>query len=233
MNAAMNTAVDTGNRGAGTRHRPFDWGRQFRGLHGRHPSLWPLLPRSLCALTALVAVLLAGWRLIWLPQWEDLTAASSQEQQLREEFARNAGRARDLERLRRHRAQVQAEVDLLQRWLPGRAEMDALLSEINQAGLARGLQFELFKPGQEQVFDYYAELPIDIKLSGSFHALAGFASDFANLSRIVKLDRIALTQSRDGPLAFEGVARAFRYLDSDELAARAAQAAHDKKGKSR
>ncbi len=233
MNAAMNTAVDTGNRGAGTRHRPFDWSRQFRGLHGRHPSLWPLLPRSLCALTALVAVLLAGWRLIWLPQWEDLTAASSQEQQLREEFARNAGRARDLERLRRHRAQVQAEVDLLQRWLPGRAEMDALLSEINQAGLARGLQFELFKPGQEQVFDYYAELPIDIKLSGSFHALAGFASDFANLSRIVKLDRIALTQSRDGPLAFEGVARAFRYLDSDELAARAAQAAHDKKGKSR
>ncbi len=233
MNAAMNTAVDTGNRGAGTRHRPFDWGRQFRGLHGRHPSLWPLLPRSLCALTALVAVLLAGWRLIWLPQWEDLTAASSQEQQLREEFARNAGRARDLERLRRHRAQVQAEVDLLQRWLPGRAEMDALLSEINQAGLARGLQFELFKPGQEQVFDYYAELPIDIKLSGSFHALAGFAGDFANLSRIVKLDRIALTQSRDGPLAFEGVARAFRYLDSDELAARAAQAAHDKKGKSR
>lgn len=233
MNAAMNTAVDTGNRGAGTRHRPFDWSRQFRGLHGRHPSLWPLLPRSLCALTALVAVLLAGWRLIWLPQWEDLTAASSQEQQLREEFARNAGRARDLERLRRHRAQVQAEVHLLQRWLPGRAEMDALLSEINQAGLARGLQFELFKPGQEQVFDYYAELPIDIKLSGSFHALAGFASDFANLSRIVKLDRIALTQSRDGPLAFEGVARAFRYLDSDELAARAAQAAHDKKGKSR
>ncbi len=233
MNTAMNIAEDTGGRGAGARHRAFDWGMQFRGLHDRHPSLWPLLPRSLCALAVLVAVLLAGWRLIWLPQWEDLTAAGAQEQQLRDEFARNAGRARDLERLRRRREQVQAEVDMLQRWLPGRAEMDALLSEINQAGLARGLQFELFKPGKEQVFDYYAELPIDIKLSGSFHALAGFASDVANLSRIVKLDRIALTQSRDGPLAFEGVARAFRYLDSDELAARTAQAAHDKKGKSR
>ncbi len=233
MNTVANTIVPTGGRDAGARHRASDWAAQFRGLHGRHPSLWPLLPRSLCALAVLAAVLLAGWRLLWLSQWEDLKAASTQEQQLRDEFARNAGRARDLERLRRHREQVQAEVDMLQRWLPGRAEMDALLSEINQAGLARGLQFELFKPGKEQVFDYYAELPIDIKLSGSFHALAGFASDIANLSRIVRLDRIALTQGRDGPLAFEGVARAFRYLDSDELAARAEQAIHDKKGKSR
>ena len=233
VNTAANNGMNTGGRDAGARHRLIDWGAQFRGLHGRHPSLWPLLPRSLCALAILAAVLLAGWRLLWLSQWEELTAASAQEQHLRDDFARNAGRARDLERLRRHRDRVQAEVDMLQRWLPGRAEMDALLSEINQAGLARGLQFELFKPGKEQVFDHYAELPIDIKLSGSFHALAGFASDVANLSRIVKLDRIALTQGRDGPLAFEGVARAFRYLDSDELAARAEQAAHDKKGKSR
>ncbi len=233
MSASVNVAVDTGGRGSGARHRSTDWLGQFRCLQGRHPSLWPLLPRSLCALAVLAAVLLAGWRLLWLSQWEALSAASAQEQQLRGEFARNAGRARDLERLRRHREQVQAEVDMLQRWLPGRAEMDALLSEINQAGLARGLQFELFKPGKEQVLDYYAELPIDIKLSGSFHALAGFASDVANLSRIVKLDRIALTQSRDGPLVFEGVARAFRYLDSDELAARSAQVAHDKKDKTR
>ncbi len=233
MSTVVDTVLNAGGRGAGASHRASDWATQFRGLHGRHPSLWPLLPRSLCALAVLAAVLLAGWRLLWLSQWDDLAAASAQEQQLRDEFARNAGRARDLERLRRHREQVQAEVDMLQRWLPGRAEMDALLSEINQAGIARGLQFELFKPGKEQVFDYYAELPIDIKLSGGFHALAGFASDVANLSRIVKLDRIALTQSRDGPLAFEGVARAFRYLDSDELAARAGQSVHDKQGKSR
>ncbi len=227
----MNTVVANH---AGSEHNYWqDWRAQFSGLQGRHPSLWPVLPRSLCALLTLLAVLLAGWRLVWLPQWDELDAASQQEQQLRDEFARNAGRARDLERLRRRRSEVQAQVEKLQRQLPGRAEMDALLSEINQAGLARGLQFELFKPGKEQLVDFYAELPIDIKLTGGFHALAGFASDLANLSRIVTLDRITLSQGRDGPLVFEGVARTFRYLDNEELAARARQAADEKKRPSR
>ena len=219
--------------GLDVRRAAMDWRAQFRGLRGRHPSSWPWLPRSLCALAALAAVLVAGWRLLWLPQWHELEAAGNQEQPLREVFARNAGRARDLDRLRRHRTEVQAQVEMLERQLPGRAEMDALLSEINQAGLARGLQFELFKPGKEQVADFYAERPIDIKLSGGFHALSGFASDVANLSRIVTLDRIALSQGRDGPLVFEGVARTFRYLDGDELAARARQAAEVKPRKSR
>lgn len=217
-------------RHAASEHkRSLGWRAQFSGLQGRHPSLWPVLPRLSGALLTVIAVLLAGWRLVWLPQWDELDTATRQEQQLRVEFARNAGRARDLNRLRRRLLEVQAQVELLERQLPGRAEMDALLSEINQAGLARGLQFELFKPGKEQLADYYAEQPIDIKLSGSFHALAGFASDVANLSRIVILDRIALSQGRDGTLAFEGVARTFRYLDHDELAARARQAVNDKK----
>ncbi len=217
-------------RHAASEHkRSPDWRAQFSGLQGRHPSLWPVLPRLSCALLTVIAVLLAGWRLVWLPQWDELDAATRHEQQLRAEFARNAGRARDLNRLRRRLLEVQAQVELLERQLPGRAEMDALLSEINQAGLARGLQFELFKPGKEQLADYYPEQPIDIKLSGSFHALAGFASDVANLSRIVILDRIVLSQGRDGTLAFEGVARTFRYLDHDELAARARQAVDDKK----
>lgn len=197
------------------------WRSQWRGLQGRHPSLWPVLPRILCALMLLNVVLLAGWQWWWLPQWEELAAGEQQEQQLREEFARHAGRARDLERLRRRRADAQAQVEALERQLPGKAEMDALLAEINLAGVARGLQFELFKPGKEQIFDYYAELPIDIKLAGNFHALAGFAGDVASLSRIVTLDRLALTPARDGPLAFEGVARAYRYLDQNELAAKA------------
>ena len=204
------------------------WRAQFRGLQGRHPSSWPVLPRLLCASAVMAGVLLAGWWLLWLPQHEELAAAVQQEQRLREEFVRNAGRARDLDRLRRRRAEVQAQVELLERQLPGRAEMDALLSEINQAGLERGLQFELFKPGKAQLFDHYAELPIDIKLSGSFHALAGFASDVANLSRIVILDRIAVVAGRDSVLSFEGVARTFRYLDAAELATRARSAADDK-----
>ncbi|MEO0317783.1 MAG: hypothetical protein RL404_1460 [Pseudomonadota bacterium] len=227
MNAAI---IDTG---PAMHKMVFDWRAQFRSLHGRHPSLWPVLPRALCALATLSAVLLAGWRLLWLPQWDELVAAGMQEQTLRQTFARNAGRARDLDRLRRRRSDVQAQVETMERQLPGRADMDALLSEVNQAGLGRGLQFELFKPGKAQVFDYYAELPIDIRLSGSFHALAGFASDVANLSRIVTLEGIALMQGRDGTLAFEGMARTFRYLDRDELATRTSPAsgAQQRKGR--
>lgn len=228
MSAAI---IDTGPAGKG--RIAFYWRAQFRGLHERHPSLWPVLPRSLCALLILSAVLLAGWRLLWLPQSDELLAAGRQEQALRETFARNAGRARDLDRLRHRRAAVQAQVDTMERQLPGRADMDALLSEVNQAGVGRGLQFELFKPGKAQVFDYYAELPIDIRLTGSFHSLAGFASDVANLSRIVTLDQIALTQGRDGTLAFEGIARTFRYLDRDELATRSSPVAETRQRKGR
>jgi type IV pilus assembly protein PilO len=234
MNAAIGTTVPANApSGVAIRGQSIEWRAQFRGLQGRPPYLWPFLPRLLCALVVMAMVLLAGWRLLWLPQSETLAAAAQQEQRLREEFARNAGRARDLDRLRRHRAVVQAQVELLERQLPGRAEMDALLAEINQAGLERGLQFELFKPGKEQLFEYYAELPIDIKLTGSFHALAGFASDVANLSRIVILDRIAISAGRETPLSFEGVARTFRYIDGEELAARARTLADEKKRNAR
>lgn len=230
MNAVIGTMTSANApSGAAIHSQSVEWRAQFRGLRGRHPSLWPLLPRLLCALLVMAIVLLAGWRLLWLAQAEALSAAARQEQRLREEFVRNAGRARDLERLRRHRDEVRAQVELLERQLPGRAEMDALLAEINKAGLERGLQFELFKPGKEQLFEYYAELPIDIKLTGSFHALAGFASDVANLSRIVILDRIAIAAGRETPLSFEGVARTFRYLDGEELAARARTLADEKK----
>jgi type IV pilus assembly protein PilO len=107
--------------------------------------------------------------------------------------------------------------------------MDALLSEINQAGINRGLQFELFKPGQVRLHDFYAELPIEIKLTGNYHALAGFTSDIANLQRIVTLDRIAITQLREGVQSFEGVVHTFRYLDKDELAAQKKIAEDSKK----
>ncbi len=208
--------------------------QQFRHLHGRHPSSWPWLPRLLCALLMLLAALAAGWHLMLQPQSEKIALARQKEQVLREEFARNAGRARDLERLRLRHRQVQLQVDALERQLPGRAELGELLAEINQAGISRGLQIELFKPGKEQVYDHYAELPIDIKLSGSFHAVAGFASDLANLSRIVSLDRIAISSGREAMLSVEGVARTFRYLDADEQAARAkAKAAADEAGRKR
>ena len=109
------------------------------------------------------------------------------------------------------------------------AEMAALLSDINQAGLGRGLQFELFKPGQVVVRDYYAELPIDIKVSGNYHDIGAFAGDMANLPRIVTLNNMALTTGRDGTLTLDAVAKTFRYLDQDEVAAQRKAAARKKK----
>ena len=202
---------------------------QFRGLEGRHPGLWPPLPRTLCAIAMLVAVVAAGGWLIWMPQWEELDRGRDTEQRLRAEFEAKVAQAQNLDSLRKQRAEVEAQVGRLERQLPGKAEMDALLAEISQAGVARGLQFELFKPGQLQFGDYYAELPIEMRLSGNFHALASFVSDVANMPRIVTLDKIAIAQQREGALSFECVAHAFRYLDPSEAEQRKQQAADRKK----
>ena len=133
------------------------------------------------------------------------------------------GRRRSLNELRHQKKLVEQQVVKLERQLPNKAEMDALLSDINQAGIARGLQFELFKPGQVQLRDYFAELPVEIKLAGKFHALAGFTSDIAQLSRIVTLDKINIASVHDGVQNFEAVVRTFRYLDKDEVSLRKKQ----------
>ncbi len=202
---------------------------QFRGLEGRHPGLWPPLPRALCAIGLMILLVGAGGWLVWLPQWEDLDRGRQNEQRLRAEFEVKVTQAQHLDSLRRQKAEVQRQVSQLERQLPGKADMDALLAGISQAGVARGLQFELFKPGQLQFADYYAELPIEIRLSGNFHALAGFVSDVANLPRIVTLDSIAIAQQREGALAFTGVAHAYRYLDPAEAAQRKPSADSRKK----
>jgi type IV pilus assembly protein PilO len=113
---------------------------------------------------------------------------------------------------------VVARVEILGRQLPGKSEMDSLLSEINQAGAGRGLQFELFKPGQLQLRPHYAELPIDIKLTGNYHALAGFVADIANLPRVVTIDHLMITQQKEGLQTFEAVVHTYRYLDKQETA---------------
>ena len=204
---------------------------QFRGLEGRHPGLWPVLPRSLCAFAALVAVVVAGGWLVWMPQVDELDRGRETEQRLRSDFESKVAQAQNLDSLRRQKAEVEAQVGRLERQLPGKAEMDALLAEISQAGVARGLQFESFKPGQLQYGDYYAELPIEMRLSGNFHALAGFVSDVANMPRIVMLDRMAIAQQRDGALTFECVAHAFRYLDPAEAEQRRQAAERNKQVK--
>ncbi len=202
---------------------------QFQGLQGRHPGTWPIVPRLLCALGVSLLVIMAGGWLVWTAQWEELASGQAEEVRQKQDFAEKVRQAGHLDILRQQKSQVQSQVEKLEQQLPGKSEMDALLSEINQAGINRGLQFEHFKPGQVRLHDFYAELPIEIKLTGNYHALAGFTSDIANLQRIVTLDRIAITQLREGVQSFEGVIHTFRYLDKDEVAAQKKAAEESKK----
>jgi type IV pilus assembly protein PilO len=141
------------------------------------------------------------------------------EVQLRNDYQFKLKKAVNLEPLKKQREQVLYYVNQLEKQLPSKAEMDALLSDINQAGLGRSLQFELFRPGQVVVRDYYAELPIAVRVSGRYHDMGAFASDIAHLSRIVTLNNLALVPLRDGTLTLDATARTFRYLDADEVAA--------------
>jgi type IV pilus assembly protein PilO len=214
------------------RGTPLNWqlvAAQFHGLQGRHPGTWPIVLRLFCALGISLMVVMAGGWLVWTSQWEELAAGQAEEVRQKQEFTEKVRQSGHLDILRQQKAQVKAQVEKLERQLPGKSEMDALLSEINQAGINRGLQFELFKPGQVRLHDFYAELPIEIKLTGNYHALAGFTSDIANLQRIVTLDRIAITQLREGVQSFEGVIHTFRYLDKDEMAAQKKVAEDSKK----
>ncbi|WP_107869989.1 type 4a pilus biogenesis protein PilO [Pseudoduganella sp. UC29_71] len=202
---------------------------QFRGLNGRHPGQWPLAPRLLCAVGVVVAVSVLGYFAYWSSQFETQDALAAEEQKLRNEYTVKTSQAVNLDALRAQKQQVDQYVERLQKQLPSKAEMAALLSDINQAGLGRGLQFELFKPGQVVVRDYYAELPIDIKVSGNYHDIGAFASDMANLPRIVTLNNMGLTAGKDGNLTLDAVAKTFRYLDPDEVAAQRKAAADKKK----
>jgi type IV pilus assembly protein PilO len=198
---------------------------QFSGLNGRHPGQWPLVPRILCGFGAMLAVLALGWFAYLDGQQEVLNQGVEEEQKLRDEYKIKVQQAINLDALRKQKAQVGEYVSTLEKQLPSKAEMDALLSDINQAGLGRGLQFELFKPGQVVVKDYYAELPINIKVSGNYHDVGSFTSDIANLPRIVTLNNLNLVAGKDGTLSLDTVAKTFRYLDKDELAAQRKAAA--------
>ena len=193
---------------------------QFSNLDPRNPVLWPALPRYGLFLLVAVAVVVLLW-FLWLSGEDDiLTQAREKEVKLREEYKTKLAKAINLDALRKQREQVLQYVTQLEKQLPSKAEMDALLSDINQAGLGRSLQFELFRPGQIVVRDYYAELPITLKVTGRFHDIGSFTSDVAHLSRIVTLNNLTVTPFRDGStLTMDATAKTFRYLDKDEIAA--------------
>ncbi len=203
---------------------------QFRDLNGLHPGQWPIVPRMLCGVGVFLAVLVVGWYAYWSTQLEELDRTAAEELTLKDAYKIKVQQAINLDGLRKQKVQVSEYVATLEKQLPSKAEMDALLSDINQAGLGRGLQFELFKPGQVVVKNYYAELPIDIKVTGHYHDVAAFASDIANLPRIVTLNRMNLVVAKDNSLTLDAVAKTFRYLDDDEVTAQRSAATRAKKG---
>lgn len=192
------------------------FGEQFQGLNPNDPSAWPPVPRYALCLAVTAAVLAALW-FVWLTNSNDeLEAARAKEVTLRADYQKKVAQAANLELLKKQREQVQQYVTLLEKQLPSKAEMDALLSDINQAGLGRSLQFELFRPGQVSVKDYYAELPIAVRVTGRYHDMGAFAADVANLSRIVTLNNLSVTPQKDGALVMDATARTYRYLDEEE-----------------
>jgi type IV pilus assembly protein PilO len=196
------------------------FGEQFRGLNPNDPSVWPALPRyALCL--AVTALVLVGLWFVWLTNSNDeLEGERAKEVALKADYQKKVAQAANLDLLKKQREQVQQYVTLLEKQLPSKAEMDALLSDINQAGLGRSLQFELFRPGTVSVKDYYAELPIAVRVTGRYHDMGAFAADVASLSRIVTLNNVTVTPQKDKDvLTMDATARTFRYLDEDERAA--------------
>ena len=213
---------------------------QFRNLDPNDPSRWPVFPRYALFLVVIVALVVALW-FLWLNTSEaELEVEQTKEVTLREEYKKKLGKAVNLEALKKQREQIQQYVIQLEKQLPSKAEMAALLSDINQAGLGRGLLFESFKPGQVQIRDYYAELPIALKVTGKYHDIGAFAADIANLSRIVTLHDMNLTAQTAGKeagrnaatvvLTLEANARTYRYLDPNESSSQEAKRKEAAKG---
>jgi len=192
---------------------------QFRGLNTREPGQWPLLPRLATWALLVLMVIVLGWFALLQGKNDELEAERNKEPGLRKDYRDKLGQAVNLPELIKQKKQVEEYVTQLEKQLPGKAEMDALLTDINQAGIGRGLQFELFRPGATVVRDYYAELPITIRVNGRYHDIGSFTADIANLSRIVTLHDISLSAGARETLNLDATARTYRYLDKAEVAA--------------
>ena len=191
---------------------------QFRGLTLDNVGTWPAAPRIVLWLLVIAAFGVGGWFGLWSGQEEQLTQLQAEEEKLKDDYKTKLQQAINLDELRKQREQVSQYVLTLEKQLPSKSEMDALLSDINQSGVGRGLDFELFKPGQTNVKEYYAELPIAIKLVGKYHDLGSFASDIANLPRIVTLNNLNVTVGKGSALTMDATAKTYRYLDAEEIA---------------
>ena len=195
----------------------------FRNLDPKDVGAWPLAPRIASLFGVLVLILLAGWYVWWDGQLETLLQRQQDELKLKDEFVAKKTQAVNRELYVQQLNEIDRSFGALLKQLPQKSEVESLLVEINQSGMGRGLQFELFKPGAEIGQDFYAELPITVRLTGSYHDFGAFAGDIAKLSRIVTLNNISITPSqpsKDGTLVLDAITKTFRYLDEEELAAK-------------
>lgn len=190
----------------------------FRFLNPNDPGSWPLIPKLTMLLGLFVALLVAGWWFLWSDQLAELESKQKEEETLKQQYLDKKRQAVNLDLYIEQLAEIDRSFGALLKQLPNKSEIEALLIEVNQAGLGRGLQFDLFRPGAEQIKDFYAELPIAVKINGGYHDFGAFAADIAKLPRIVTLNNIAIVPGKDGVLSLDATTKTFRYLDEEEVA---------------
>jgi type IV pilus assembly protein PilO len=194
---------------------------QFRDLNGLHPGLWPIAPRMMAAGALSLLVLVAGWFFYWDPQIEEIDRGQQEEQKLKDTYKSKLQQSISLDALKEQKKLVDQYVLRMEKQLPSSAEMGALLDDINSAANGRGLSFDLFKPGTVVVKNYYAELPIDIQMIANYNDLGQFVSDIAKLPRIITLNNLTFSVSKDPKkpgIVLDGIAKTYSYLDPDEVA---------------
>jgi type IV pilus assembly protein PilO len=203
---------------------------EIKRTNWQDPGTWHWAPKILVLLAILIGIPVAGFFADTQGQIEQLEAGRAEQDKLKQEYLNKKKQAVNLDLHRQQLREIDTQFGALLRQLPNKSQMDALLVDINQAGLGRGLQFDLFKPApQETMRDFYAELPIQVKVGGNYHDMGAFASDVGQLSRIVTLNDVKIDAQKDGTLTMEVIARTFRYLDDQEVAAQR-KAAAAKKG---
>jgi type IV pilus assembly protein PilO len=203
----------------------------FKHLNPKDPGTWPALPKAVALLGVLAVVLAAAYFVDWQGQIEELDLGVVQESKLKDDYVNKKKQAVNLDLHKQQLREIDSSFGALLKQLPNKAQMDGLLVDINQAGLGRGLQFELFKPApSESLKEFYAELPITVKVTGSYHDIGAFASDVGQLPRIVTLNDVSINAGKDGVLVVDATARTFRYLDEEEVSKQRQAAQAAKKG---
>ena len=191
----------------------------FRYMNPNDPGAWPLIPKITVLFGLFVLLLIGGWWFVWSDQLLELETKQHEEETLRQQYLDKKRQAVNLDLYTQQLAEIDRSFGALLKQLPNKSEIEALLIEVNQAGLGRGLQFDLFRPGAEQIKDFYAELPVAVKINGSYHDIGAFAADIAKLPRIVTLNSIAILPAKDGGvLTLDAAIKTFRYLDDEEVA---------------